>query len=47
MFKIEKIEIEINETRSIPGWQVTKNGSIMNIFASEKEAQKYVEKHMK
>jgi hypothetical protein len=46
-FEIEKIVIDINETRSITGWQVTKNGSIMNIFASEKEAQKYVEKHMK
>ena len=42
MVKIEKIEIDINESRSVVGWQVTKNGSIMNIFSSEKEAKEYV-----
>lgn len=44
-FEIEKIIIDINETRSIAGWQVTKNGSIMYIFASEKEAKEYVLKN--
>ena len=46
-YEIDKIIIDINETRSITGWQVTKNGSIMNIFTSEKEAKSYVEKQLK
>lgn len=45
MVEIEKIEIDINESRSIIGWQVTKNGSTMNIFPSEKEAKEYVLKN--
>lgn len=44
-FKIEKIIIDINESRSIVGWQVTKNSSIMYVFPSEKEAKEYVLKN--
>lgn len=44
-FEIEKIIIDINESCSVVGWQVTKNGSIMYIFPSEKEAKEYVLKN--